>query len=83
MAKEYIEREAEKRAIMGQYLSRANKTKYADVIDTVPAVDVVPVVRCRDCEIHGHCATEDAFSLCGIRNPFCCAGKRKDCDGNG
>ena len=43
MAKEYIEREAAKRAIMSQYLSRANKTKYADVIDAVPAADVEPV----------------------------------------
>jgi NADH pyrophosphatase NudC (nudix superfamily) len=42
MAK-YIECEAAKRAIMSQYLSRANKTKYADVIDAVPAADVVPV----------------------------------------
>ena len=40
---EYIEREAAKRAIMSQYLSMANKTKYADVIDAVPAADVVPV----------------------------------------
>lgn len=47
---EYIEREAAKRAIMSQYLNRANKTKYADVIDAVPAADVVPVVRCRDCK---------------------------------
>lgn len=42
---EYIEREAAKRAIMSQYLSMANKTKYADVIDAVPAADVVA----RDC----------------------------------
>ena len=40
---EHIEREAAKRAIMSQYLSRANKTKYADVIDAVPAADVAPV----------------------------------------
>lgn len=40
---EYIEREAAKRAIMSQYLSKANKTKYADVIDAVPAADVVTV----------------------------------------
>lgn len=52
MAKEYIEREAAKRAIMSQYLNRANKTKYADVIDAVPAADVVPVV-------HGHKVTHN------------------------
>ena len=52
-------------------------------ITEATAVDAVPVVRCRDCEIHGHCATEDVFSFSGISNPFCCAGKRKDGDGNG
>ena len=51
-------------------------------LDKFPTIDAVPVVRCRDCEIHGHCATEDAFSFSGISNPFCCAGKRKDGDGN-
>ena len=52
-------------------------------LDKFPTIDAVPVVRCRDCEIHGHCATEDVFSFSGISNPFCCAGKRKDGDGNG
>ncbi len=42
-----------------------------------------PVERCRDCGIHGHCATEYVFSFVGISNPFCCAWKRKEGDGNG
>lgn len=50
------------------------------LIDDATTVDAVEVVRCRDCEIHGHCATEDVFSFSGISNPFCCAGKRKDGD---
>ena len=51
-------------------------------IADVPAADIVPVVRCRDCEIHGHCDAEDVFSFAGISNPFCCAGKRKEGDRN-
>lgn len=53
------------------------------LIDDAPTVDAVEVVRCLDCEIHGHCATEDVFYFAGISNPFCCAGKRKDGDGYG
>ena len=53
-----------------------------NAIDNAPTIDAAPVVRCRDCEIHGHCSTEDVFSFAGISNPFCCAGKRKDGDGD-
>ena len=51
---------------------------FCNAINDAPTVDAVPVVRCRECEIHGHCATEDVFSFAGISNPFCCAGKRKE-----
>lgn len=53
------------------------------ILNQIDTVDTIPVVRCRDCEIHGNCATENVFSFAGINNPFCCAGKRKDSDGNG
>lgn len=53
------------------------------IIEMQPTVDAVEVVRCWDCVLHGHCITEDVFSFAGISNPFCCAGKRKDGDGNG
>lgn len=43
-----------------------------------PTADAEPVVRCRYCIMHNNCTTEDAFKLCGIEDPFCCAGKRKD-----
>lgn len=55
---------------------------YLQDIAEAPTVDAVEVVRCRDCEIHGNCATEDVFSFAGISNPFCCAGKRKEGDRN-
>lgn len=66
----------------GNYYGNADVV-FADDIENAPTVDAVKVVRCRDCEIHGHCATEDVFSFSGISNPFCCAGKRRDGDGNG
>ena len=50
----------------------------AKQISESPTVDAVPVVRCRECVLHGNCVTEDAFVLSGIENPFCCAGKRKE-----
>ena len=48
------------------------------MIKTAPTVDAVPVVRCRECVLHGDCVTENAFLLVGIENPFCCVGKRKE-----
>jgi hypothetical protein len=47
------------------------------LIAEAPAEDVVPVVRCKDCVIHGSCLTEDTFRIARIENPFCCGGKRK------
>ena len=52
-------------------------------IDVAPTVDAVPVVRCRECVLHGDCVTENAFLLVGIENPFCCVGKRKEGVNNG
>ena len=50
----------------------------AKQISEAPTVDAVPVVRCRECVLHGNCVTEDAFVLARIENPFCCVGKRKE-----
>ena len=48
------------------------------MLDKMPTVDAVPVVRCEKCVLHGDCVTENAFLLVGIENPFCCVGKRKE-----
>ena len=50
----------------------------ATVIRFAPTVDAVPVVRCRECRLHGNCFAEDHFNFAGIENPFCCAGKLKE-----
>ena len=45
-------------------------------VRTAPTIDAVPVVRCKDCYLHGECMTEDAFHWSGIQNPYCAAGKK-------
>ena len=84
---EYISREAAKRAIMSQYLNRANKTKYADVIDALPAADVVPVVRCCKCkysavdfENRRYCKLVTYYNHVPD-DWFCADGEQKDGDG--
>ena len=47
-------------------------------IDKIPRVDSVEVVRCEKCVLHRKCFTENVFVFAGIKNPFCCAGKRKE-----
>lgn len=50
--------------------------EHIDRINRQPAVDAVPVVRCRDCVVHGKCMTEQSFEFCGRHDGFCCVGKR-------
>ena len=48
------------------------------VVNDAPTVDAVPVVRCNECVFEGNCFAESHFTSIGIKNPFCCAGKRKE-----
>lgn len=80
---EYIEREAilkEIAEIGGHLYSDWETAGVINLVCRQPAADVAPVVRCKDCVLHGNCLTEDTFNLCRIENPFCCGGKRKDGD---
>ena len=52
--------------------------KAIEKLKDAPTIDAVPVVRCDKCILHNNCTTEDAFKLCGIENPVCCAGKRME-----
>lgn len=45
-----------------------------DRINAISPVDVVKVVRCKDCLIHGLCRFEQGLGLDG----FCSKGERKD-----
>ena len=89
MAKEYIERETAKMAVV-EDLGKGHSPFNA--IAMLPAADVVPVVRCRDCEFWerdritcegvARCRTGE----CGVRfraeHDYCSRGilKRKDGD---
>lgn len=82
---EYIDREAAIKAMeKADYTLIANdadscKVDYLrEIIESVPAADVVPVVRCKDCtHLYGA-----ACVVCGLlpRKPddFCSYGERKD-----
>ena len=62
----------------GYYEFGISREKIRELLRDIPTVDAVPVVRCEKCVLHGNCATEDAFILAGIENPYCCAGERKE-----
>ena len=89
MAKEYIEREAAKRELLSwavcmnhpEYLM---KDDALHVIDSIPAADAVPVVRCWECK---HCDPENhhcdhpmgtAAPLSRKPDDFCSYGERKE-----
>ena len=60
-------------------LSKFAEQYRADILKTIdeqPSVDAVEVVRCEDCMLRNKCSTEDVFTVTGIKNPFCCAGKK-------
>lgn len=87
--KEYIEREALQNKAFGEnhptfYDGQDIADWYEKCINEIPAADVAPVVRCKDCVLHGHCSTEDVFLFSRLKseNAFCCVGKRKE-NGNG
>ena len=76
--KEYIEREK-----LNDMLEDfcVNESFY-DALQTIPAADVVPVVRCKDCkylEISG-CYGECGKGYLGIVRPdcYCCYGERRE-----
>lgn len=82
---EYIEREALKDAFWSACENCLSEDDIADLIDDMPAADVAPVVRCKDCINHDSCSIEDAFKVSRIDlgKAFCCVGKREDGDDNG
>ena len=73
---EYIKRED---AINACYDGFADcRDDCAANIKNIPAADVVEVVLCRWCVLHGRCSTEDVFEFAGLSDDkrFCGVGKR-------
>lgn len=90
---EYIERAAAMDAILGLTIADQAVAQYADAVcyhlQNLPAADVAPVVRCRDCKhlnvvnnekLYAHCPkTNTVFLLFQIdtRTHFCSLGERR------
>ena len=83
---EYIERESAIEAIMSEPPDAHYPQWYAEKIKSIPAADVAPVVRCRDCkhwkkdvegctEFVGRCAY--ANYMIGA-NGYCLYGEREE-----
>ena len=89
---EYIDREATKRAFQNFDAGRKGSStlltpdEFAEYLDEFPAADVVPVVRCKDCEWfmreHGCPIEASGYHRGGrslpVENDFCSYGERKD-----
>ena len=84
MAKEYIEREAAKSELLSWAVS-INHPEYLikddalHIIDSFPAADVAPVVRCKDCKYHNKppCPMRLSFNWTED-DDFCSYGERKE-----
>lgn len=69
-------------ALMDAALSSVDEDTILDLVDSVPTVDAVPVVRCKDCKHHYDCGVHFCDRL-GMDCPddsdfFCSYGERKD-----
>ena len=66
--------------------TRLIKRNFVAMVTNAPAVDAVPVVRCRECKHHHDCETHFCYAL-GMDCPddsefFCSYGERKGGDDN-
>lgn len=70
-------------ALMDAYLSSVDEDTILDLVDSIPTVDAVPVVRCKDCEysydeISYLCCSYGVCVDCEVPPNFYCAyGKRR------
>lgn len=84
---EYIEREAAKRAVDdAMELTSSEYDVICNSLDSVPAADVAPVVRCKNCvhsyaSIFGYVCSKGPCVDCDVPENFWCAyGARMDGD---
>lgn len=78
-------------ALMDASLSSVDEDTILDLVDSIPTVDAVPVVRCKDCKhkgwvqepCHGksvdYCKVWDC-TLRNLKTTFCSYGERKESD---
>lgn len=75
---EYIARNTAKRWLA---FAVGTGVSAAETIDQVPAADVAPVVRCKDCKYNRRskkCLNPDSFFAVPKDDDFCSYGERKD-----
>ena len=72
-------------ALMDASLSSVDEDTILDLVDSIPTVDAVPVVRCKGCEHLIHARVNDnGFLICDVSDmeitpdDFCSCGERKD-----
>ena len=77
-------------ALMDASLSSVDEDTILDLVDSIPTVDAVPVVRCKDCKHLCVWNRKDIYAFCpktnivflpferDTRTFFCSYGKRKD-----
>jgi len=78
---EYIERAAAIDAVSEVYYDtpdvNLSAKKFEAAINAIPAADVAPVVRCKDCIHCGFCGDATNLQVMGFYG-FCSRGERKD-----
>lgn len=52
-------------------------TPVEEVVDYLLAHGVKIPVRCEECVIHNNCIPGDSMMICGIKDGYCAAGKRR------
>ena len=77
--KEYIEREAVIKIILGQPPEPHYPEWYYRDVKEIPAADVVEVVRCKDCKHYRTSGcTMDAYAFDVVEEGYCSYGERKE-----
>ena len=82
---EYIERETAVDAVSEVYYDtpdvNLSAEKFEAAINAIPAADVSPVVKCKDCKYNvgtKKCLNPDSFFAVPKDDDFCSYGERKD-----
>lgn len=88
MAEKYTEVDLLKMAIEAEsFFTDSTKAAFRNIVNKVPTVDAVEVVRCKDCKHRAH-ESESGNSLCDLKmiglvraNDFCSFGERREDNG--
>lgn len=84
MAEKYMEVDLLKMAIEAEpFFTDSTKAAFRNIVNKVPAVDAVEVVRCKDCKNYGDEYFCPLRSLADYTDPndYCSMGERREDDG--